>query len=64
MSRLVAIGLAALALTNAVTAFAACTLGVTDVSFGDYDVFSPLDTDIAGSISVTNRATSVSISSS
>src|SRR5262245_30339790 len=31
---------------------AACTLGVTDVTFGDYSIFEPLDTNITGSIHV------------
>src|SRR5689334_3376159 len=52
MSRRAALGLAALALANTVTAIAACTVGATSVTFGDYDVFNSLDTDITGSISV------------
>ena len=34
------------------TTVATCTLGVTDVTFGDYDIFESLDTAITGSVSV------------
>lgn len=50
--RAITLALAAICLTTSVTAAAECTLGVTDVTFGDYDVFTPNDTDITGSITV------------
>jgi spore coat protein U domain-containing protein, fimbrial subunit CupE1/2/3/6 len=34
------------------TAVATCTLGVTDVTFGEYDIFESLDSNITGSVSV------------
>jgi spore coat protein U-like protein len=51
--RIAHLSIAALVLAlEATGAVAACTVSVTDVVFGQYDVFSAVDTDITGGVSV------------